>query len=123
MSQDWLDSVVLVTSSDPQIDKFGTAFLVHQDDQTAFVVTCAHVVRDVGGQESARIADASVTVVALGTEHDDIDLAVLQVTGLRGKRPLPLSNAGEKDRHFIIPGYQVQGHSKQYLVRPLAGEL
>lgn len=43
------DAIVLITSSDPEVGGFGTGFIVYQDQQTSYVVTCAHVVRDVDG--------------------------------------------------------------------------
>jgi hypothetical protein len=45
------DSVVLITSADVKNSRFGTGFIFrHQEDWT-YLITCAHVVQDVGGNE------------------------------------------------------------------------
>jgi WD40 repeat protein len=120
MSQDLLNSAVLVRSGNPEIDKFGTGFVIHRDEQAALVLTCAHVVQDVGGSETVKVGDVTATVVALGTD-DGIDLAVLHVSGLQDKQPLSLSTSGEKGKSFITAGFQFVG--KQFLFRPLQGVL
>jgi hypothetical protein len=50
MSDSWLDSIVLVESSDQAIQGFGTGFPIYWDGRATYFVTCAHVVRDAGGQ-------------------------------------------------------------------------
>ena len=44
----WQNSVVLVRSTDPGEQSFGTGFVIHKDEQASYIVTCAHVVRAPG---------------------------------------------------------------------------
>jgi tetratricopeptide (TPR) repeat protein len=120
MNEKLQNSVVLVTSSNPDIADFGTGFVIHRDDQAAYVLTCAHNVDVVGGQATVEVSSIQARVVALGSE-DGIDLAVLRVTGL-DKVPLSLSVAGEKCKSFTTAGFQLY-NKKEYLLRPLNGEL
>jgi hypothetical protein len=119
VGKDWLDSVVLVTSNDPEIHDFGTGFVVHRDEQATFVLTCAHVLKAIGVGTAVRVNDSHAIVVAFGSD-DGVDLAVLRVVGI-DKTPLPLSIACEKGTSFYTAGFQLSG--KEWLFRPLNGYL
>jgi len=85
-------TIALVSSStDPKA--FGTGFVVHHDDDWSYLVTCAHVLRDIEAKQTdaTRILVNSLAakVVAQG-EIDAIDLAVLRVPRLFDREPLPL---------------------------------
>ena len=61
-------SVLLVTSANPGTAAFGTAFFTGRDaGGRAYVVTCAHVVKDVGGADSVNIGGKSARVIAMGS--------------------------------------------------------
>src|SRR5687767_11446070 len=98
------DSVVLITSSEPAIDAFGTGFVVHRDEQGSYVVTCAHVIRDVGGPETTKAADLPATVVAIG-DDDVLDLAVVRVPGLLDKQTMVLQIEAQEGAPFIAVGF------------------
>ena len=121
MTLDLQNSVVLITSSDRAINRFGTGFVVRRCRSSAYIVTCAHVIKDVGGTEQVRVEDIPARVVVSG-ESEGIDLAVVKVEGLGGKVPLTLSALGEKDKPFRTAGFQ-QLQSSTHLVRPLQGSL
>src|SRR5438067_2438460 len=94
MSDCWLDSIVLVESSDQAIQGFGAGFPIYWDGRAAYIVTCAHVVRNAGGADRIVVSvrqrgggGSSSTnfraVLSASGSPDDIDLAVLRVEGLR----------------------------------------
>jgi hypothetical protein len=120
MPSQLIDSVILITSSDSTRKDFGTGFVIHQDQQATYVLTCAHVVRDVGGEENLRIGSNLVELIALG-EDDGFDLAILKVKGLLEKPKLSLSVSGEEGLSFILAGFSRQGRA--ILSRQISGKL
>jgi hypothetical protein len=120
MSLKLQDSVILISSSTPNNNRFGTGFVVHQDKHATYLLTCAHVVRDVGGQDQVE-ADGSNAIVIASGEADGIDLAVLRVEGLFDKQSLGLRLSGEKGTSFITAGYQ--SFDKGFLIREIRGNL
>jgi hypothetical protein len=104
-----LDAVVLITGTVK--GKFGTGFVFRVEDEQAWVLSCAHVVRDVGGPgnvrvDDPRIEDTAAEVLACG-ERRQADLAVLRVRMRRDKHipPLKLGLAGQKDQPCTVSGY------------------
>lgn len=119
MNQDFWDSIILITSSDTNKygGDFGTGFVIHQDEQTTYVLTCAHVVDKVGGSDKVKVAGHSATVEAIG-DTDGCDLAVLSVEdSLTKLPPLKLGAVGAKGREFVTAGF----HTNIIRVRQLAG--
>ncbi|MFQ5612695.1 MAG: trypsin-like peptidase domain-containing protein [Anaerolineae bacterium] len=121
MNLDVAQSVALITSKDPDIHRFGTGFVVHRQGQVVYLLTCAHVVNDVGGPQQVKVGDDPATVIACGGEDAPDDLAVLQVEGRSEIPSLPLGVSGETDRPFVAVGFQLFG--KSYLLRPIRGRL
>ena len=114
------DSIVLITSSNPEESSFGTGFIIHRDERGTYVLTCAHVVKDVGGPEKVKARHIPASLVALGSEND-IDLAVLCVDGLIDKPLLYLSSSGEAGDKFTTIGFREYG--KQHVTVSLEGIL
>lgn len=114
----WQNSVVLVRSSDPGEQSFGTGFVIYKDEQATYVLTCAHVVRAVGGPSKIEVNGIQAWVVASSPE-EGADLAVLRIEGLFALPSLPLSV--EKDESFSTVGFQQTG--KQIINRVLHGTL
>src|SRR6266702_5430459 len=99
MSDAWQASVVLITSTDRNESHFGTGFVIDKDEQTTCLLTCAHVVRDVGGPDKVEICGSQARVIASSPE-DGADLAVLRTEELLDRPPLPLYTASEKGKLF-----------------------
>lgn len=121
---DLQDSIVSIVSNQPNNKSFGTGFVIHESSGAFYILTCAHVVRDVGGEESVAIRDRAelpAKVIASG-DKQDLDLAVLRVEGLAKKCVLPWENSGDKGRAFQTAGFQKFGNDK-IMIRPLAGVL
>lgn len=120
MSADLQGSVTLVTSTETTNNRFGTGFVIAQDDEAAYLLTCAHVIDDVGGAESIDVEGSPAAVVAYGSASE-LDLAVLRVPGSLDKKALPLQPTGDRDSAFLTAGFQKFG--SHFLVRPLQGSL
>ena len=84
-------AIALISSSaDPKT--FGTGFVVHQDEACSYLVTCAHVLRDIEKQNGAQIIAGGLAarVVARG-EPDEVDLAIVAVPRWWDRSPLILA--------------------------------
>lgn len=121
MATDLQTSVALITSRDPENNQFGTGFVIHQDKSATYLVTCAHVVDDVGGTEAAINADDSPAKVVAAGLADGLDMAVLRVEGLHNYPPLPLQASAQKGTEFTLVGFQK--FRQRHVVRPLEGRL
>lgn len=106
-------SIVLVESLQKDNTAFGTGFVVARDGDVTYVVTCAHVVRDVGGPDNVKVAARHARVVALG-EDNGLDLAVLESRHLQSRSPLSLREGGTRGLAVEIEGYY-----KYISLRPL----
>ena len=123
MNTNFSDSVILVTSTDSDYSgNFGTGFIIHQDEQMTYVLTCAHVVKDVGGADKVKAGGHPARVEALGDVYG-CDLAVLSVKDGLSKLPLlKLGVVGEQGREFIVSGCYTDG-TKTRKLAPISGKL
>jgi hypothetical protein len=126
-SNNIIKSVVLITGS---TGKFGTGFVFHSKNEYIWILTCAHVVRNVGGGpggtvwvDDRRVVNEAATVVACGKEHE-ADLAVLQTTEREnGKIPaVKIGLVGKEDLLCSITGF-VDYTKFYYKVEPIEGKL
>ncbi len=82
MSRQLEKSIVLITSADDRKKNvIGTGFTFYREQNYTYLLTCAHVVEDVGGEESLLVDGISPEVVAMG-DIQGFDLAVLRVENL-----------------------------------------
>jgi hypothetical protein len=123
MSSTFQDSVILITSSDPNLQKrrvFGTGFVIHHTDEATYLLTCAHVVRDVGGEALVLADSIPATVVANG-ESKGFDLAVLRVQRLWC--PALCLSMSSAAKHFAIAGFYAFDQKETRLLREIQGYL
>ena len=113
-------SVVLITSTEPKNTNFGTGFVVKSQGGTTYLLTCFHVVRQVGGEDKVQAEGKKGIVIASG-EEQGLDIAVVRVEGLETKPSLKLLEDGEEQREFLIAGFYRSG--KTCLRQPVAGKL
>jgi WD40 repeat protein len=100
------DSVVLIAGRDAGRRDFGTGFVVHRDSRSTWIVTCAHVIDDVGGPEQLLADSLPAEIVALSSNREEgFDVAVLRVDGELGKEPILLRTAVLPESKLTIPGY------------------
>jgi S1-C subfamily serine protease len=121
MSLEFHDSVVLIESKEDNNRRFGTGFIIYQDKQITYLLTCSHVVEDVGGIEKVKAAGESATVIAFDGS-DGFDLAVLRIDSLFIKKPLDLGRFAEKGNTFKAVGYKSYD-GKRFLREPIRGKL
>jgi S1-C subfamily serine protease len=123
MSSDFWDSIILISSSDPSRSRdFGTGFVIHKEGQAVYLLTCAHVVRDVGGSEKVIAGGTPATVIASG-EKQGFDLAVLRIEGLWDKPRLSLCASAEEEQPFIIAGFYQFDPKSPPALRKIRGKL
>lgn len=102
------NSVVLITKCDSSHSRFGTGFAIHRDKDFTYLLTCAHVVSDIGGPEEI-VADGVPATQFKSGKEDGLDLAVLRVQGLVDKSSLGLYVTGRRGDYFTTAGFQKVG--------------
>lgn len=122
------DSIVLINSKDITNNRFGTSFAIFRDEDALYLLTCAHVVDDVGGVEQVIAGGLQASVVVCGERenpdldsYNPVDLAVLKVDELPEQPVLNCCPVGFKEMPFMTAGFQA--FSKSFLIRPLQGSL
>jgi hypothetical protein len=116
------DATVLLTSR--LNTRFGTGFVVFSDSEKSFVVTCAHVVEDLGTNDVS-LAGYETQVVSMGNRFGD-DLAVIKVIPSHPAQPIQLS-CGEPSS-FELHGYapsrvETKTGSTGWEKRPIYGKI
>ncbi|NTW04477.1 MAG: trypsin-like peptidase domain-containing protein, partial [Oscillochloris sp.] len=106
-------SIVLIQSREPGNTTIGTGFIIHQEGEHSYILTCAHVVRDMGGATQVLAATLPAEQIVIG-EENGLDLAVLRVARLAGRPALSLRAGGKTGQTVSI-----QGYSKYIQYRPL----
>jgi Trypsin-like peptidase domain len=102
--KDSSDAIVLITSRDRNRRDFGTGFVIDREGDNTYVLTCAHVVRDVGGKEQVVAGGIPAIAIASG-EEIGFDLALLQVQGLENQPCLGLRLHAETNQKFKVAGF------------------
>jgi hypothetical protein len=91
-----LSSIVHIESADKNNKSFGTGFVIDNDEHGAYILTCQHVLDEVG---KAMIEDQAVEVVA---KSDFLDMAVIHIETLNIQAlPLQLESCESKEVHAI----------------------
>ena len=62
------DACILITSRNPDNRRFGTGFIIYHSGQKSYVVTCAHVISDVGGEELIEADGQPARIVGIGSD-------------------------------------------------------
>ncbi|WP_089727091.1 S1 family peptidase [Candidatus Thiosymbion oneisti] len=110
----WTDVVFRITGPDAEHRGQGTGFACAREGDAVFVVTCWHVVREIGPE---RLSINGLPCELVSKEGDDnLDLAVLKVPDLARGEPLTLAPDGAPQMAFKAYGYEPIG-------RQLSGEL
>jgi tetratricopeptide (TPR) repeat protein len=114
-------SLGLVTSSDRENTKFGTAFLIYSNSDESIYLTCAHVVRDVGGPTQVQLDGEPVTATVGSGPDSALDLAVLRASPRADSSPLRLGAAALSGEEVTVVGFHAFG--KHYVLRDVSGTL
>jgi len=121
-----LATTIALISSRPNPTVFGTGFVIYADATRSYLVTCAHVVRDIQKESSEPgdllVDQVSATLEAIGTP-DTIDLAVLSVPRLVTMPPLPLSSQATEGVAVEVYGQYMVEKKSAKLAERLRGVL
>ncbi|NES65994.1 MAG: hypothetical protein F6K24_12400 [Okeania sp. SIO2D1] len=118
-------SIVLITSANQGEANviIGTGFPFYKEQSSTYLLTCAHVVNDVGGKESVLVNSMPAKVIGIG-DITGFDLAVLQVENLNNISPFQLINLSQgKNRKFQIAGYYLYAGENKRILQNLDGVL
>ncbi|NEQ35482.1 MAG: SUMF1/EgtB/PvdO family nonheme iron enzyme [Okeania sp. SIO3I5] len=119
------ESIVLITSASDnsrKADVIGTGFAFYQQDNYTYLLTCAHVVEDVGGKENVLVNNIPAKVLAIG-DVKGFDLAVLGVEKLNVPLFQLISLSETKNRKFQTAGHFLYGEEKKILLETVGGTL
>ena len=115
INQDKLEEYIVLITSAKKANVIGTGFAFYREQNYTYLLTCAHVVDDVGGEENVRVNnnnDIPVEVVAIGNVWG-FDLAVLKVKDILSIPLLQLmilSDEEECNYQINIPGHYLYTH-------------
>ncbi|MDJ0519681.1 MAG: SUMF1/EgtB/PvdO family nonheme iron enzyme [Trichodesmium sp. MO_231.B1] len=117
------ESIVLITSaSDKKANVIGTGFAFYREDNYTYLLTCAHVVEDVGGEENVLVNNIRADVLATG-DVKGFDLAVLGVENLNIPLLQLISLSDAENRKFQTAGHYLYGEEKKILLETVDGTL
>ena len=101
-------SVVLIKSVDSSNKGFGTGFIIHKDAENTYVLTCAHVIKELKSEANPNkvLVENYTGKVHLSGARDNIDLAVIKIENerLKGSR-LKLMPKGQEGVPFNSLGW------------------
>lgn len=120
MSSVYRESIIQITSRNPENRSFGTGFLIYKNPVSSFFVTCAHVVTDVGGESKINVNGVPGEIIFWGS-GDELDLAILKTNGYLDKPPLELGIYGLEGSPIIVAGFYIFG--KHFSIIEIEGKL
>ncbi len=120
MNSSNLNSILLITSKNLENRRFGTGFVIYHLENSSWVVTCAHVVNDVGGETALEVNGCTAKVAGTG-KSDDLDLSLLETEGRLNMPVIKLGTYGRSESPFTTAGYQLFG--KHFSIKHIVGKL
>jgi S1-C subfamily serine protease len=114
------EACILITSSNPDNRRFGTGFIVCHLEQKSYIITCAHVISDIGGIDAIEAEGQPARIVAIGTD-DGLDLAVIETDEIVGKPIVTLGLCGSAGSPFFTAGFRAFG--RHFSIAPLYGKI
>ncbi|MGD1804907.1 GUN4 domain-containing protein [Dapis sp. BLCC M126] len=121
MSSSLEESIVLISSS-KKANVIGTGFAFYKVDNYTYLLTCAHVVEGVGGEENLLVNNIPAKVVATG-DVNGFDLAVLGVEKLSIPLFQLISLSEAENQKFRIAGHYLYGENKNIMLETVNGSL
>ena len=120
------DSIVLIASAkDNRKNVIGTGFIFHKEQNCTYLLTCAHVVEDVGGADNIKVNNIPAEVIKIG-DIQGFDLAVLKVNESFSDPSLSLMILyGEEEKNLLvkIPGYYLWGQNNALCRQTIKGRM
>ncbi|MGD1704654.1 GUN4 domain-containing protein [Dapis sp. BLCC M229] len=121
MSPSLEESIVLISSS-KKANVIGTGFAFYQADNYTYLLTCAHVVEGVGGEENLLVNNIPAEVISTG-DVNGFDLAVLGVEKLNVPLFQLISLSEAENQKFRIAGHYLYGENKNVMLETVNGTL
>ncbi|MGD1807051.1 GUN4 domain-containing protein [Dapis sp. BLCC M126] len=121
MSSSLEESIVLISSS-KKANVIGTGFAFYKVDNYTYLLTCAHVVEGVGGEENLLVNNIPAKVVATG-DVNGFDLAVLGVEKLSIPLFQLISLSEAENQKFRIAGHYLYGENKNVMLETVDGTI
>jgi hypothetical protein len=106
---------------------FGTGFIIKKDLHSSYILTCAHVIRELGGIDQLEVDGYSLAINIVSQYSDELmdDLVVLRIDTLLPNPVLPIGILGEIKLDFTTYGWYsyMNGYQEEpicgYLLKPL----
>lgn len=114
------EACTLITSSEPTNHRFGTGFIICHIEQKSYILTCAHVISDVGNGDKIKANGQPATLVAMGA-NDGLDLAVISTDKILDKPVVTLGACGGIGVPFFTAGFRTFG--QHFAISPLYGKV
>jgi len=116
--------VVRITSNNPNQSSFGTGFVFYRNNKGVYIITCAHVLRDIGQALDIRVNGLPVEIVAQGESYG-LDIAVLCVKNpnafLQTASTFIIKSVGHTGKSVCVIG--VHEYDKYYRFTKIEGKL
>lgn len=124
MSLELTDATVLITSKDPDSTDFGSGFVILRTGETAYIVTCAYVIRKIGADNI--LVNKEESEVVITGDSKDLDLAVIKAEVFPGNAILSsrLTGFPESGQKIDSSGFKaIDDERKSFLKQDLEGVL
>ncbi len=119
-------SIVLIKSAkENRKNVIGTGFIFYKKQNYTYLLTCAHVVEDVGGEENIRVNNIPAEVIKIG-DVQGFDLAILKVNknfSLPSLNLMILYGEEEKKLEVKIPGFYLWSQNNALRRQTIKGEM
>ena len=118
------DSIVLIRSA-KKGNVIGTGFIFHKQQNYAYLLTCAHVIEDVGGEENISVNDLPAEVIKIG-DVQGFDVAILKINTTFSASSLNLRILDGKEGKKLevkIPGYYLFGQNNALRRQTIRGKM
>ncbi len=123
MNLDFLNSIVLITSDNPENRRFGTGFVIHHslERKISYVLTCAHVIRECDNENKGRAKIDGKPRGFVYVSSQAPDLAIVYAEELLDRPIIKLGTYGSIGAPFIAAGFSVYGN--HYSIKNFEGIL
>ncbi len=99
------NTIVEIFDAESKRVTYGNGFIVHKDKEVAYVLTCAHIVKDAKGNKNytMKVGERKAKLIL---SDESFDLALLRVPGLQGNS-IPLHYIANAEYGGIILGFEL----------------
>lgn len=120
MNSNNINSILLVTSKNPENRGFGSGFVIYHFENSSWVVTCTHVIDNVGGEFSIEVNGYPAKIISTSGSKD-LDLSLLETLGCLNNPVIKLGTFGRDGSPFTTAGFQVFGN--HFSIKQIKGKL